>query len=106
MTNLLPRPSSLSTDTANPCMSPYSRTSAKPKPLPLYLRVDVLSTCTNRSKMRAWSSGAMPMPSSTIDNVTTRASASYATRSSMEPPSGVNLMALLARFSSMRVVFS
>ena len=87
-------------------MSPYSRTSAKPKPLPLYLRVDVLSTCTNRSKMRAWSSGAMPMPSSTIDNVTTRASASYATRSSMEPPSGVNLMALLARFSSMRVVFS
>ena len=46
------------------------------------------------------------MPSSAMHRRTLPLPASKSTRSSTVPPSGVNLMALLARFSNMRCVFS
>src|ERR1700694_584060 len=60
--NVLPFPGSLSNQRRPPCSSMNCRESARPRPVPS-CRCD-LPTCTNSSKIRAWSAGAMPTPSS------------------------------------------
>ena len=63
--NVLPLPSSLSTQTRPPWCSTISRQIGRPSPVPFGLSVSVSPTCLKRSKTLGWSAGAMPMPVST-----------------------------------------
>ena len=70
------------------------------------MRVAELSTWKNRSKMRSWFSGAIPMPSSdTVTSTSPVASSRIAVMATV-PPAGVNFTALLPKFSKMRSIFS
>src|SRR6266404_887260 len=91
-----PEPSSDSTEMRPPCSSTMRREIDRPSPVPPFLRVLVLSTCWNSSKILAWSAGAMPGPESTTDM--SKRSPFCAARIST-PPWSVNLMALPTRFS-------
>src|SRR5580704_14950261 len=92
-----PLPTSEWTVMRPPCSSTMRREIDRPSPVPPFLRVMVLSTCWNSSKMRAWSAGAMPGPESTTEN--SKRSAACTARIST-PPWSVNLMALPTRLSS------
>ena len=60
-TNVLPWPSSLSTQIRPPCSSTSRFESARPRPVPSRCSTPA-SVCWNSSKIRSWSSGAMPGP--------------------------------------------
>src|SRR5262249_321106 len=62
-----PLPSSDSTVMRPPCSSTILREIERPSPVPPFLRVLVLSTCWNSSKILPWSSGATPEPVSTTE---------------------------------------
>ena len=60
--NVLPCPSSLSTQIRPPWCSTISRQIGRPRPVPFGLSVSVSPTCLKRSNTFGWSAGAMPMP--------------------------------------------
>ena len=68
-TNVLPLPSSLSTQIRPPCSSTSRFDSARPRPVPSRCSAPA-SVCWNSSKMRSWSSGAMPGPVSATETRT------------------------------------
>ena len=65
--------------------------------MPPFLRVELLSTCWNSSKMRFWSSGAMPGP---VSRTAMSKKPSAAPAAISTEPLSVNLMALPTRLSS------
>src|SRR5215203_598702 len=67
---VLPAPAWLSTQMRPPCSSTSRRDSASPRPVPSG-RGPSCSACWNSSKIRSWSSGAMPGPSSLTATVMT-----------------------------------
>src|SRR5580692_4527479 len=97
MVKVEPLPSSESTWMRPPCSSTMRLEIARPKPVPPFCRVEVLSTCWNSSKIFTWSSAAMPGPESRTAtlNAPFAAEASIATS-----PLSVNLIALPTRLSS------
>ena len=83
---------------------PWSVTSCltmlRPIPVPCDLRLAVDSTCTNRSKIRSTSCGAMPTPwSATLSQIPSR---SLPTPTCTTPRGRENLQALETRFRTMR----
>ena len=69
--NSLPFPGpSLRADTEPPWRSTRLRTIVRPMPSPPCDRSSACRSCTNRSKMRGSTSGAMPMPVSRTDSTT------------------------------------
>src|SRR4029077_3170074 len=91
-----PLPTSDSTVMRPPCSSTILREIDSPRPVPPFLRVLVLSTCWNSSKILAWSAAAMPGPVSTTDS--SKRSPTLSARIST-PPWSVNFRALPARLS-------
>jgi hypothetical protein len=92
-----------STQIAPPCASMIPRVIAKPKPGPPPLNFvfpleckDISPTCSNFSKIVAWSSSDIPMPVSVIVTYIKpgRSRPSIVTL----PPSGVNLIAFMITF--------
>src|SRR2546427_3801293 len=92
---VLPRPKVDSTVRSPSCMRAISRESQRPRPLPDTRSVDLVSIRTNRVNRRAWSSSAIPIPSSVT---ATLARPLPLTRTLMRAPAGEYLAALLRRF--------
>src|SRR5262249_25909420 len=67
MVKVEPVPSSDLTVMRPPCSSTIFFEMESPRPVPPFLRVLVLSTCWNSSKILPWSAGAMPVPESTTE---------------------------------------
>ena len=65
-----PTPSVLSTDTWPPSKVASLRTSGSPRPVPRTRFCTGLSSWVNSSKMRSWSSAAMPIPVSATEQTT------------------------------------
>ena len=100
--NVLPLPSSLSSETSPPSSRHSSRTIDRPRPVPEYSRViaspsgRTLEPWRNFSNTSCCSSGLMPMPVSvTFSRRSPSSSRSAETR--IRPPSGVNLIAFDSR---------
>ena len=68
--NVEPRPSVLSTDTWPPSKVASLRTRGSPRPVPRTRLCTGLSSWVNSSKMRSWSSAAMPIPVSATEQTT------------------------------------
>src|SRR5690606_11036261 len=66
--NVEPLPSSLSTRIPPPTNAASFRDNGNPRPVPRTHRCAGESICVNSSKIRSWSSGAMPMPVSATAN--------------------------------------
>ena len=94
--NTEPCPGTLSTLSSPPISRASERDNGRPRPVPLTLFCSRVSTCENSSKMRSWSSAAMPMPVSRTPKTTTRRprSSRAVTRTS---PCSVNFSALEIR---------
>lgn len=93
---VLPAPKVLSAPASPPICSASFLVMERPRPVPPYLRVVVLSACSKAENSRARASGAMPMPVSATSKRIRALSASSSrhwTRRAMRPFS-VNLMAL------------
>ena len=90
MVKVLPRPASLSTVTSPPIIRQSRRLSARPRPVPPYLRVVAASAWEKASKSRASCSGVMPMPVSLTRNTiqSCPSLASRATASEIVPSIG------------------
>jgi hypothetical protein len=58
---LLPWPGTLSRSISPPIKSAMRLVSARPRPVPPWLRVDQLSACWKGSNSRVWSAWAMPV---------------------------------------------
>ena len=59
---VLPRPGALSTVMVPPMRATSRAAMVRPRPVPPYLRVVEVSSCSNARKMRSCWSGGMPMP--------------------------------------------
>ena len=95
-----PLPGSLSTTMRPPCNVTSCFTMLSPMPVPWKRRVDEDSTCTNRSKIRSTSFGAIPMPwSATLIQIP---SLSLPTSTFTAPPGRENLQAFEIKLSTMR----
>ena len=95
----LPLPSSLSSVTLPPCNSTNLATRAKPRPVPSCGRVKPDSICVNARNNFAVSSKAMPIPVSHTVNRTASSPLGAVTLNPMCPPLGVNLTALVSKFT-------
>ncbi len=94
---VVPSPSRLDTSTEPPCSSVRSFTSARPMPVPSWVRPCWFSMRWNRSNTRGRCSSGMPTPvSATTSSMSAPALASV----SLTPPASVNLKALESRFST------
>ena len=91
-------PGVLSTVRSPPMPRARSRLIASPSPIPSWVRVNRVSTCTNGSKIRPSWSAAMPRPVS--DTATRALPSSTAQSSEMRPPASVNLIAFVRRLST------
>src|SRR5581483_661061 len=101
--NFDPLPASLSAAMSPPMSCANFFTSARPRPVPPYLRVVDMSAWRNSSKMTFSASGVMPMPVSATTSLSEPFSLDAAT---LICPCSVNLAALLSRFSSDCLSFS
>src|SRR5829696_5640523 len=95
--NVEPSPRTDSTSMVPPCIATSRCEIARPRPVPPFWRVELLSTCWNSSKMRFWSSGAMPGP---VSRTAMSKKPSAAPAAISTEPLSVNLIALPTRFSS------
>src|SRR5262249_4988046 len=95
--NRLPLPSALSTQIRPPWRSISRVESASPRPVPSLCSAPA-SVCWNSSKMRCWSSDAIPAPVSLTDTQTSPPTRSAATATL--PPGGVNLTAFDSRLNT------
>src|SRR5262249_4597176 len=93
-TNVLPSPSSLSTQIRPPCSSTSFFESASPRPVPSRSSSPG-SACWNSSKIRAWSAAASPGPVSATETQTSPSTRAVLT--STAPPAGVNFTAFERR---------
>src|SRR5713226_4101826 len=95
--NVEPAPAWLFTQIRPPWSSTNFRERASPSPVPSCLTV-LAPTCRNSSNTASWSSGAMPTPVSLTDTSTDPSTGTA--RTSIRPPSGVNLIAFDNKFSN------
>src|SRR3954469_18559503 len=95
--NVEPSPRTDSTSMVPPCIATSRCEIARPRPVPPFWRVELLSTCWNSSKMRFWSSGAMPGP---VSRTAMSKKPSAAPAAISTEPLSVNLIALPTRLSS------
>src|SRR5262245_50968883 len=93
-TNVLPSPSSLSTQIRPPCSSTKRFERARPSPVPSRC-ASPASVCVNSSKIRSRSSGPRPGPVSATETRTSPLVRAALT--SMPPPAGVNFTAFESR---------
>src|ERR1700687_1316720 len=93
--NVEPTPTWLVTQIRPPCSSMNYRERASPSPVPSAF-LSAVPTCRNSSKTASWSSGAIPNPVSVTE--TSTIPSVDAARTSIRPPSGVNLIAFERRF--------
>ena len=97
--NVEPAPATDSTAMSPPIIRQNSRDSARPRPVPPYLRDVCASACENASNNRASCASVMPMPVSRIANVYVAGSACRRTVNVIVPPS-VNFAAFDSRLNS------
>src|SRR5258705_9690148 len=97
-----PIPTALVTQIVPPCSSTNLRERASPSPVPSAF-LSTVPTCRNSSNTVSWSSAAIPTPVSVTE--TSTSPSPRATRTSILPPSGVNLMAFERRFNSTCLTF-
>src|SRR6185369_859109 len=95
--NVLPRPTSLSTQMRPPCKVTSRFEIARPRPVPPYRRVVELSACRNSSNTYACASGLMPTPVSATETVTHPSAAAAETET---VPRSVNFTALASMLAS------
>src|SRR5262245_43456387 len=100
--NVEPIPTWLLTQIRPPWSSTNFRHRVSPSPVPSCFAA-LTPTCRNSSKTASWSSGAMPTPLSLTETSTDPSTGTA--RTSIRPPSGVNLMALDNRFSTTCLIF-
>ena len=96
-TNLLPSPGLLSTQIRPLCSSTKRFDSASPSPVPSRCSLPA-AACWNSSKIRTWSSSAMPGPSSVTETRTSPLTRAAVT--SIAPPGGLNLTAFESRLKT------
>ena len=99
---VLPRPGSLSTVIVPPIRATRRAAIDRPSPVPPYLRVVEVSSCSKARKIFSCLSGGMPMPVSLTANRTPTSSGAGSPATSTRTttsPSSVNLMALPTRLS-------
>ena len=92
--NVLPVPSSLSTQMRPPWCSTISLQIGRPRPVPFGLSVSVSPTCLKRSNTLGWSAAAMPMP---VSVTLTTSSPPRRTARQVTEPASVNLTAFEIR---------